>query len=125
MIIARFDIDPVAKGRPRFGNGRTYTPAKTTRFENALKVLARKEMKGDAPLDGALTVRISFVIKKPKTSKNNAPSVKPDLDNFLKAAFDAFNGIFWNDDAQVCVLRAEKVYSDRGRIEVMIDQLFK
>lgn len=36
---------------------------------------------------------------------------KPDVDNFVKTAFDVMNGIFWTDDAQIVTLKASKSYS--------------
>jgi Holliday junction resolvase RusA-like endonuclease len=38
------------------------------------------------------------------------PTAKPDLDNFLKAALDACNGIVFADDAHITEISAKKIY---------------
>lgn len=119
----RFDIEPVAKGRPRLGRGHTFTPAKTRRYENTLKILARKEWGPLPPLMGPLLVSIVFTLKRPARPKFAQPAVRPDLDNFLKGVFDALNGVTWVDDGQIVGLMARKVYaqkSDKPGIEVSL-----
>lgn len=37
-------------------------------------------------------------------------TVKPDLDNLVKAILDALNGVAWHDDAQVVELHISKQY---------------
>jgi len=55
-------------------------------------------------------LRIQFVFAKPKTSKIDAPTVKPDIDKTLRACLDALTGIAYEDDSQVLVVSAEKSY---------------
>lgn len=114
LIILR--IEPVAKARPRLGrNGRTYTPAKTASFEKAVKLLLKREVSGRAKFTGALSLGITFAIRRPKSvspKKRLYPTCKPDLDNYVKAVMDAGNGILWDDDATICELKAEKRYAD-------------
>lgn len=108
-------MEPVAKGRPRMTRaGRPYTPAKTAAYEKDLKSFLMRDIGDQAPMTGALDVRISFVISRPKSvsaKKRALPMVKPDIDNLAKAVMDAANGILWEDDAQICRLRLEKTYS--------------
>lgn len=114
-----FTIDPVAKGRPRLGKYGTFTPAKTRRFETAIKLMAKKSMLG-GPIEGPLHVSVVFEIKKPMSSKNDHPIVRPDVDNFAKGLLDALNGIFWNDDSQIVSLFLKKTYKQSGSIIVEI-----
>jgi len=52
------------------------------------------------------------------------PIVKPDIDNFLKTVLDSCTRArIWNDDAQVCVLHAEKQYSDHPGWHVVIEEI--
>jgi Holliday junction resolvase RusA-like endonuclease len=124
MVRVKFMIDPVAKGRPRVGNGRVFTPAKTRVFENTIKVLAMhyaKTVGFSLPLIGPLEVTVMFHIKKPKTVKREIPEVKPDLDNLVKGLFDGINGTLWHDDAQVVMLACSKMYTNGpGYIELLI-----
>lgn len=48
------------------------------------------------------------------------PTTKPDLDNCVKAIFDAVNGIVWTDDVQVVGLRVRKVYGATPGVQVIV-----
>lgn len=129
MITLLFPFAPVPKGRPRFGrigkHMRVYTPMKTRRYESDLKLWASKQMQGKKPLEGALSVRAHFFLERPKSVKRQLPTVKPDLDNFLKC-LDALNGICWADDAQIVRMEAAKQYAmdDAGaRISILITEV--
>ena len=104
------DLEPVAKGRPRKGINGFYTPNKTKVFEESLKwVLKSYNAK---PIEGSLSIKVKFYVKKPKNCKRKYPNVKPDLDNYLKALKDGLNGILWKDDAQVVKYGlVEKLYA--------------
>lgn len=112
--------DPVAKGRPRFGNGRTYTPAKTLKAERELEMLMLSQFRIE-PLDFALNVTVQFFISPPKRTKNKYPCVKPDIDNYTKLVLDAGNGILWKDDGLIVSLHAHKFYSTEPRITISME----
>ena len=117
------ELEPVAKGRPRFGNGRTYTPAKTREFENSVRALLSRQYWG-VPLKGPLSVAITFLFPRPKKLKHPVwHIVKSDLDNLVKAACDPANGIVWEDDCQICELRAYKKYAPEGKAPHIIMQV--
>lgn len=119
MIVFNFPVDPTPKGRPRFGNGRTYTPKKTKEFELAIRSMAKEQYR-NGPMKGPLSVLIVFTIKKPKSVKRNYPTVKPDVDNFLKSLLDALNQIAYEDDAQIIEINASKKYGPVGNIFIDI-----
>ena len=93
-----FDIEPVQQQRPRFARRgrfvRTYDPAKTANFKKALHQLAIEQF-SEEPLTGAIKVEIKFfrAIQKSISKKEHVkrvknehrPSVKPDLDNYIKS----------------------------------------
>lgn len=106
---------PVAKGRPRFGNGRTFTPKKTKDAENLIQAVVKKQFKLK-PFDGPLRVEVVFMFERPKSSKNEYPIVRPDLDNIFKLVADALNGILWKDDSQIIELASMKIYDVRPGI---------
>ena len=112
-----FQIEPVAKGRPRIttigGSVRSFTPLKTRTYEACLARLAKlqNEDNGWNILDEPLSVKALFFLKKPKSAKKrNYPTSRPDLDNFLKC-LDSFNGIIWSDDSLICRIITSKEYS--------------
>lgn len=106
---------PVAKGRPKFavrgGHGMAYTPEKTRAWEKAARMIIKAQMRGNPPLEGPIDAELWFGMPRPKTVKRKHPVVKPDIDNFIKNAFDAMNGIAFVDDAQIVRVNASKEYS--------------
>jgi Holliday junction resolvase RusA-like endonuclease/endogenous inhibitor of DNA gyrase (YacG/DUF329 family) len=98
--------DPSTKARPRLGQGRTYTPARTRAAEQALRwefLAARAEPDADHELAVDVTFRTSTRQRR-------------DLDNLLKLLLDAANGWLWRDDVQVVEInaRVERGHPDAG-----------
>jgi Holliday junction resolvase RusA-like endonuclease len=109
------ELDPVAKGRPRFGRGFTYTPKKTKVFEARARVLMKKQF-WMQPFECPVRLAITFVFPKPKKPKNDHwHIVRPDLDNLVKIVCDSANGILFTDDSLVCELYAVKRYVADGK----------
>ncbi len=116
MLTIRIPGELRGKGRPRFGNGQTYTPPATANAEAWVRACAVEAFTG-APLAGAIAVRLDIGVAIPRSwpKKRRAqaldglvwPTGRPDLDNQLKLVGDALNGIVWADDAQI--VRAEVV----------------
>lgn len=131
-----FEINPVEQARPRatrMGKGiRLYDPKKVTIFKRQLGMLAKQQMldRGLEPYDGPLEVHMEFYrpvqasISKKERSRRlsgvHRPTVKPDLDNYIKSASDALNGIIWTDDNLIVSLQADKFYSERPYLVVEI-----
>ena len=98
------------KGRPRFGNGRTFTDAKTMSAENWFKACAMEQV-GQTMLDGPLSLTMAVTVAVPQSwsrkrqsaahAQEIRPTGKPDCDNQIKLACDALNKIVWLDDAQI------------------------
>ncbi len=126
------DGEPVAKGRPRIGrlkNGGpvAFTPARTRRYEDVIKLAASLEMKGRDPLDEPLGVSINVVLPVPSSWSRKRqrealeglrlPAKKPDADNYVKAVLDGLNTIVFRDDSLVVDLSVSKRYGAKPRIE--------
>ena len=63
-------------------------------------------------LDGAVELDVTFRVPRPKSVRRPHPSVKPDLDKYLRALLDAFtDGGIWHDDGQVTEITARKQYA--------------
>lgn len=116
---------PVGKGRPRAARRgshiQVYTPEKTSSYESLVATAAHGAMRGAEPIRGACHVDMDIRLMVPMSwsakRRNQAleglvfPTKKPDLDNILKAVFDAINGIVWEDDVQAVYVQAVKRYS--------------
>ncbi|MEK1294525.1 RusA family crossover junction endodeoxyribonuclease [Limosilactobacillus fermentum] len=131
-----FDIEPVEQARPRatrMGKGiRLYDPKKVSVFKQQLGMLARQQMldRGLKPFDSPLDVCMEFhrPVQASLSQKERArrlsgvhrPTVKPDLDNYIKSTSDALNGILWVDDNLIISLEAKKFYAERPHLTVKI-----
>lgn len=113
--------EPVGKGRPRFTkSGRTFTPAKTSVYEQKVRNAYWAECGNYSFKDDAIAVKIHAFYKIPKsTSKilkgkmadgHLKPTKLPDADNVMKAIFDALNGIAYEDDRFIIQAMFEKDY---------------
>lgn len=125
--------DPVAKGRARSfvrnGHVAHYTPEKTARYENLVKLAAAQAMGTTAPIEVAVFLIVRAYMPIPKSwslKKQRAaaleeifPTSRPDLDNIVKAIKDGANGVTWKDDSQVVDVIASKRYG-LPRVEVEI-----
>lgn len=126
--------NPVGKGRPRAAkrgkNIVLYTPEKTASYESTVALAASQAMAGRPLITGPAEVLMTMVVSVPKSwskrkqadalAGQTMPTTKPDMDNVLKAIFDAINGIVWNDDVQVVGLRARKVYGATPGVHVTV-----
>jgi Holliday junction resolvase RusA-like endonuclease len=130
-VVVELAGQPVAKARARFGQGKVYTPAKTSAFETALGLAGNAAMRGRPPLACAVKVEIVALFGVPASwskAKRAAalngqirPTGKPDWDNVGKSACDALNKIVWNDDSQIVRATVSKRYSDRPRLRIEVE----
>ena len=133
MLTFRIPLEPVAKGRPRFKvKGKyvqTYSPPGTTAAETSLRMWIASELPDSftlyqGPIAVMLTVHLPFPKSMSKKRREYAkPEPRPDLDNYIKLAFDAMNGLVYKDDALIVMLLAEKMYSDEPRWEIQVKEI--
>ncbi len=127
-LLFRVNGIPQGKARPRFTKGgRAYTPAKTRRYEEAVReaALLAAQAQGfakhdkDTPLEACVTAWFPVPASWPKKKRAAAlsgalyPTDKPDADNIAKAVLDAVNGIAFHDDKQVVSCTVNKRYTFR------------
>ena len=136
-LLSRINGMPQGKGRPRFTKqGRTYTPQKTRRYEEAVRGAAMLAARAqgfvkhddDTPLEACISawfpIPASWPKKKREAARSGAlyPVVKPDADNIAKAVLDALNGIAFHDDRQVvsCTVRKRYTFRDDDTPRVVV-----
>lgn len=119
-------ITPVSKGRPRFfSRGKfvtTYTPQKTREFEQEIKRRVANQFKGRRPFEFPLSVSLVFGMERPISVNRPLPSVKPDIDNLIKAVLDPLNGIVFKDDALIVFIKAGKQYSKTPFVYIKVER---
>jgi Holliday junction resolvase RusA-like endonuclease len=135
-LVCQFSYDGQAIGKGRHkstmrgGFIRNYTPAKTVAYELSVGLFAKDAMReaGFMACDEAVFVSI-FITRIPPVSwpkKRRAAvigthiTVKPDLDNQVKAILDGLNTVAFLDDAQVAKLAVERVWGAVDLIEVSV-----
>lgn len=127
-------IEIPGKPVPRYSRKRDhYTPPHITAWKEQAKILAIAAMRGRKPLEGAVAITYVAVFGIPKswpkwkkeTALNGVlfHSSKPDTSNILKNAEDAFNGIVYRDDAQICRVAATKLYGEKPMVSVVVQPM--
>ncbi len=129
--------NPVAQGRPRFsrqgGFVKTYDPIKSKAYKALIRLLQPLLAKpGFRQFENPCRVHLlicraipsGFSQKKRKEAieAKIRPTTRPDTDNYIKGILDALNGTVLKDDSIVCEINAGKIYSDKPRIEVMVEE---
>jgi crossover junction endodeoxyribonuclease RusA len=71
---------------------------------------------GDGLFVGPVALGVAFQLPRPQSLPKRVQhhTKKPDLDKLARALKDALKGVLYNDDAQVVVLYARKVYAPVG-----------
>jgi len=137
---------PVGKARPRVTRRVTYTPAKTSHYEDLVRYSATSNFTGFFEKGTPLDVKIIAYFEVPKsyTKKRRInclaglelPTKKPDIDNVAKIVMDGMNpktrrnkqlhkmvkvmrGVY-QDDQQVTFLTVKKRYAEYARVEVRV-----
>lgn len=129
--------NPVPASRPVFSSRgrskRAFIAPKYRAYKNGIEVdywnkyRNRQLFDRDVPL--IATIHIYRRIQKglSKTEYNRRanhhvrPTVKPDLDNYIKAVQDGLKRA-WFDDGQITEYRAKKDYDKKPRVEILVEE---
>jgi Holliday junction resolvase RusA-like endonuclease len=146
QIVFTVPGEPVAKGRAKSssrigkdGAGqqrvftRHYTPEKTERYENLVRLAAQHAMAGAALIEGPVQLTVAIYLPIPQSwSKKKQEKArtglvgatkKPDADNVLKALKDGMNGVVYVDDARITDIILQKRYATAPRVDVIVCSL--
>lgn len=128
MISLTFTV-PFVKGkaRPRFSNGRAYSPRATREAEAQIKaayIKASEDRFGcvitaheSVPVDVFVFTNRNVLSSFRKRDGDTHPDTqKPDADNIAKLVLDALNGIAYVDDSQVREMLVIKCNRVRGAL---------
>jgi Holliday junction resolvase RusA-like endonuclease len=106
-----FPISPVAASRPRISRRGAYFAGPYKKWRQEMVDLVPMLL-GDSfvPLTGSIEVDLELYVTHPKKTKLKAP--RADIDNYIKAVFDSFNGWLWEDDTQIIKVYATKQWTN-------------
>ena len=122
------------KARPRFGNGRAYTPKGTEEAEHLIRYAyrgaCREAFMGlqTAP-DGVPVTVVVWTTRnvlsafRRRDGDSHDDTQKPDADNIAKLVLDALNGTAYADDSQVTrlvVIKGRRVRGNRPETRVFV-----
>ena len=119
---------PIAKGRPRFGNGRAFTPQTTVTAEAVIKLAAMEHFAEpiSGPVRVSVTAYFSLPQSWPKTRRatliGRPHTQRPDADNIVKTVTDALNGVAYDDDGQISELRVRKLWAEHAETVVLVQE---
>lgn len=98
MSTIKFSVttEPVPFKRAMTNGKRRFNDPRYSDFKDYVGAHAKVAMSGRAPFDGAIKITVDVFTKYEPTSLKAG-----DVDNHLKAAMDALNGICYRDDRQI------------------------
>ena len=112
-----------------------YDPSAKDKKQMWLQIARHKPR---VPLAGDIMLKVIFYMPRPKSHfrtgkfkhilKDNMPeyhSITPDLDNLIKFVCDTIQGKdrMIVDDSQICMIQAEKIYDEKPKTEVIIEEI--
>ncbi|MBQ7493715.1 MAG: RusA family crossover junction endodeoxyribonuclease [Selenomonadaceae bacterium] len=102
MLCFEIHSDPIPLARPRFSRGRAYLSQRDRDYRALLQDAARRAGVTQPTAD-ELICRLEFY-------RRFKPSARAfgDLDNHIKAVFDALQGLLFDDDKQIVSVTASK-----------------
>lgn len=90
------------------------------------------DYKPDIPWDGPIWLNVIITLPIPKSKPKKwrllaayrqiHHTIKPDIDNLLKHLKDCMKGIFYQDDKQIVMVQAKKVYGDIPGWDIFIGE---
>lgn len=118
----------------RAGGGKTmhrFIPGKQAQYMATLKVLCQQAMKGAAPLESPVLLKLYAIYPWPASwsaKKRALPGARwkvsrPDFDNVSKIVGDALNAVAWRDDALIASAVIQKFYSENPGLVVRVETL--
>jgi Holliday junction resolvase RusA-like endonuclease len=125
--------EPRGKGRPRFGQGRTWTDKDTALAEG--NIIRKWEDVGEPrlPDNAPLRVHVTLYISRPNSHYKRDGSLsaeglrhprpenkKPDVDNALKLVMDALNKRAYKDDVQIVEATVERQWAEWPATKIAI-----
>ena len=122
-------VAPVPASRPRVTRWSTFFPKKYAQFKEDMLELTKDITY--TPSKELIYVQMTFYVAMPKSWSKKKKLEKGgqfcdnncDIDNYCKAILDSLNGVYYEDDKQVVMLKARMFWANTPRTEVTITKL--
>ncbi len=124
-----FKIAPVVASRPRVTRWSTFFPKMYAAFKVEMSELTKDIV--FTPTKELIYVQLTFFVAMPKSWSKKKKLEKggkfcdnnADIDNYCKAILDSLEGVYFENDKQVAMIKAMKYYSATPRIEYQQTEL--
>ena len=124
-----FYVNPMPASRPKVTRWSVFYGKKYTKYREDMKMATSNTL--FTPFEGNLYAQLDFFIKIPMSWSKKKKLAKQgqycdnnaDIDNYCKSILDSLNGVYYEDDKQVVMLRARMFWSNTPRTEVTITKL--
>ena len=107
-VTATIQGTPRPMPRPRFMNGKAFTPRGAKRTQRMIAEQVMVAMREDGrtePLEGPVQMAVTFYFQRAARERKGEPDAwrtkTPDSDNLYKLVLDSLNGVAYVDDRQV------------------------
>jgi len=113
----------VVNGRAVIAEGTPKSRKKLKAWRAAVRAVGESfwlSLSGPAMFCGPVIVTTEFRVVRPKSVKRAMPTIKPDLDHYIRSVGDALTGVIWDDDSQIVEIRARKVYSPNPGATIIV-----
>lgn len=119
MSTIKFGVptEPVPFKRILSNGKRRFNDPCYSEFKLYVGLHAKVAMAGRAPLDGAIRLHVDTFTKYEPTSLKAG-----DIDNHIKAAMDALNGICYRDDRQVISVTAD-LHKGEPHVSIELEEI--
>lgn len=114
LLVVNFEWTPQVKERPRFANGRVYTPTRTLKAEAAIEAAFREAVGPWEPY--ADTCAVDWILGNDTVTVTLTPwpdytnrKLRGDVDNYQKILSDSLNGVLYDDDRRIVKTSAVKL----------------
>jgi crossover junction endodeoxyribonuclease RusA len=69
-----------------------------------------------------VSITLEFRLRRPNKPRYPLPATRPDLDKLVRSVLDSITAShnIWNDDSQVCELKATKTYNDQTGVRICL-----
>jgi len=122
-------VAPVPASRPRVTRWSTFFPKKYTQFKKDMEMALTNTT--FIPTTKLIYAQLDFFVGMPKSWSKKKKLAKngkfcdnnADIDNYIKAILDSLEGVYYENDKQIVMVRARKYYSETPRIEYTQDEL--
>ena len=137
MIAFTIPGKPKALKRHRYSAklGRSYDPSSKDKKQIWLQIAKYKPKQ---PFKGSIYLKVVFYMPRPQSHFRTGKykhllkdkfkdmvnhTFTPDLDNLVKMIADIIQPQMIQDDSQICMLQAEKIYSTEPKTEIIIQEI--